>query len=46
LTDGQIAEQLVINPRTVITHMTSIFNKIQVSTRAAAARYAMENHLV
>ena len=46
LTDGQIAEQLVISPRTVNTHMTSIFNKIQVSTRAAAARYAMENHLV
>ena len=46
LTDGQIAEQLVISPRTVNTHMTSIFNKIQVSTRAAAARYAMEYHLV
>jgi len=46
LTDGQIAEQLVISPRTVNTHMTSIFNKIHVSSRAAAARYAMEYQLV
>jgi len=46
LTDAQIAEQLVISPRTVNTHLTSIYGKIQVSSRAAATRYAMEHHLV
>ncbi len=46
LTDAHIAEQLVISPRTVNTHLTSIYSKIQVSSRAAATRYAMEHHLV
>ncbi len=46
LTDAQIAEQLVISPRTVNTHLTSIYSKIQVSSRSAATRYAIEHHLV
>jgi len=46
LTDAHIAEQLVISTRTVKTHLTSIYSKIQVSSRAAAARYAMEHHLM
>ena len=46
LTDAQIAEQLVISPRTVNTHLTSIYGKIQVSSRSAATRYAIEHHLV
>ncbi len=45
LTDVQIAEQLVISPRTVNNHLTSIYSKIQVSSRAAATRYAMEHRL-
>ncbi len=46
MTDAQVAEQLVISPRTVNNHLTSIFSKIQVSSRSAATRYAMEHHLV
>ena len=46
LTDAQIAEHLVISPRTVNNHLTSIYSKIQVSSRAAATRYAMEHQLV
>jgi DNA-binding CsgD family transcriptional regulator len=46
LTDAQIAEQLVISPRTVNTHLTSIYGKIQVSSRSGATRYAIEHHLV
>jgi len=46
LTDAQIAEQLVISPRTVNTHLTSIYGKIQVMSRSAATRYAIEHHLV
>jgi len=45
LTDVQIAEQLVISPRTVNNHLTSIYSKIQVSSRAAATRYAIEHKL-
>ncbi len=46
LSDAQIAEQLVISPRTVNSHLTSIYSKIQVSSRVAATRYAMEHQLV
>jgi len=45
LTDAQIAEQLIISPRTVNTHLTAIYGKIQVSSRTAATRYAIEYHL-
>jgi DNA-binding NarL/FixJ family response regulator len=46
LTNEQVAEQLVISPRTVNTHLTSIFSKIGVSSRGAATRYAIEQHLI
>jgi len=46
LTDTQIAEQLVISPRTVNWHLTLIYGKIQVSSRSGATRYAIEQELV
>ena len=46
LTDTQIAEQLVVARRTVNWYLTSIYSKIGVSSRSAATRYAMEQHLV
>ncbi len=46
MTNEQVAEQLVISPRTVNTHLTSIYGKIGVSSRSAATRYAMEHDLV
>jgi predicted ATPase/serine/threonine protein kinase/DNA-binding CsgD family transcriptional regulator len=45
MTDTQIAEQLVISPRTVNNHLTSIYQKIQVSSRSAATRYAIDHQL-
>ena len=45
LTDAQIAAQLIISPRTVNTHLKAIYGKIQVSSRSAATRYALEQHL-
>jgi DNA-binding CsgD family transcriptional regulator len=42
----QIADHLIISPRTVNNHLTSIYSKIQVSSRAAATRYAFEHRLV
>ena len=46
LTNEQVAEQLVISPRTVNTHLTSIYGKIGVTSRSAATRYALEHLLV
>lgn len=46
LTDAQVAEQLVISTRTVNTHLTSIYGKIQVTSRSSATRYAIEHQLV
>ena len=46
MTNEQVAQQLIISPRTVDTHLTSIYSKIGVSSRSAATRYALEHHLV
>jgi predicted ATPase/DNA-binding CsgD family transcriptional regulator len=46
LTYAQIAEQLVISRRTVNGHVTSIYSKLGVASRAAATRYAIDHHLV
>jgi DNA-binding NarL/FixJ family response regulator len=45
-TDAQIAEQLIISPRTVNWHLTLIYSKLGVSSRAAATRYAIEQHVL
>ncbi len=45
LSDAVVAERLVISPRTVTTHLTSIYNKLGVKSRAAATRFALEHHL-
>ena len=45
LPDARIAEQLVISPRTVNTHLRSIYAKIGVSSRSAATRFAFEHNL-
>lgn len=46
MTDAQVAEKLIISPRTVNWHLTSIYGKIGVSSRSAATRYAIEQRLV
>jgi DNA-binding NarL/FixJ family response regulator len=46
LTDVQVAEKLVLSPRTISSHLRSIYNKLGVNSRAAATRFAFENHLV
>jgi DNA-binding NarL/FixJ family response regulator len=45
LTDLQIAEKLILSPRTVHTHISSIYTKLSVTSRSAATRYAIEHHL-
>jgi DNA-binding CsgD family transcriptional regulator len=45
LTDGAVAERLFISPRTVSQHLRSIYGKLDVSSRAAATRFAVEHSL-
>ena len=46
LTDKEVADTLVLSARTVSTHLTSIYGKLQVNSRSAAARFAVEHGLV
>ena len=46
LTTQEIADRLFISPKTADHHIQHIYNKITVSTRAAAALWAMQNAIV
>jgi DNA-binding NarL/FixJ family response regulator len=46
LKDQEIAEQLVVSPRTIHAHLRSIYDKLEVHTRTAAAREAVQLQLV
>lgn len=46
LSDAKIAEKLVISPRTVNTHLNSIYSKLGVNSRSAATRYALDHQLI
>ncbi len=46
LTDAQIAQTLIISPRTVNAHLRSIYSKLGMTSRHAATRYAIEHRLV
>ena len=45
LSNVQIADQLMISPSTVDSHVQSIYRKLGVSSRSGATRYALEQHL-
>jgi predicted ATPase/DNA-binding NarL/FixJ family response regulator len=46
LTNFKVATELVISPRTVNTHLGSIYRKLNTSSRADATRFALEHGLV
>jgi HD-GYP domain-containing protein (c-di-GMP phosphodiesterase class II)/DNA-binding CsgD family transcriptional regulator len=46
LSNREIAETLVLSPRTVQHHLASVYDKIDLRTRAGAAVFAIENGLV
>jgi DNA-binding NarL/FixJ family response regulator len=46
LTDPLVAERLYLSPRTVGRHLRSIYNKLGVSSRAAAVKQAVERDLI
>jgi DNA-binding CsgD family transcriptional regulator len=45
-TDTEVANYLSISPRTVGQHLRSVYNKLGVSTRAAATRIAVERSML
>jgi GAF domain-containing protein len=46
LSDADVAERLVVSPRTVHAHLRSIYRKLGLSSRGAATRFAVEHKLV
>jgi DNA-binding NarL/FixJ family response regulator len=46
LSNRQIADALVLSPRTVQHHLASVYDKIGLRTRAGAAVFSIENGLV
>jgi DNA-binding CsgD family transcriptional regulator len=44
-TSVQVARALTITPRTVNAHLTAIYGKLGVPSRAGAIRYAVSHHL-
>src|SRR5207248_6078436 len=46
LTSARVAEELVISPVTVNTHLRNIYGKLGVNSRGAAIRFAVERGLV
>ena len=46
LSNKEIAERLVISPKTAGNHIERIYAKIGVNSRAAAAMFAMQNGLL
>lgn len=45
-TNKEIAQTLFVSEKTIKTHVSHIFNKLQVTDRTQAAIYAMENKLI
>jgi DNA-binding NarL/FixJ family response regulator len=45
LTDAEVANRLYISPRTVSQHLRSVYGKLDVSSRSAATRFAIEHNL-
>jgi HD-GYP domain-containing protein (c-di-GMP phosphodiesterase class II) len=46
MTIKQIAKHLMIAPKTADNHIQNIYSKLNISTRAAATLYAVENSLI
>jgi DNA-binding CsgD family transcriptional regulator/tetratricopeptide (TPR) repeat protein len=43
MTSAQVAKELFLSPRTIETHLNSIYHKLGVGSRTAATRFALEH---
>jgi predicted ATPase/DNA-binding CsgD family transcriptional regulator len=46
LSNAQVAEKLIISPRTAHAHVRSIYSKLFITSRSAATRYAIDHKLL
>jgi predicted ATPase/DNA-binding CsgD family transcriptional regulator len=46
LTDAQVADLLVVSPRTVNAHLRSIYSKLGITSRHAATLFALQHQLI
>ena len=46
LTNAQMAQRLVISPRTIHAHVRAIYSKLGLPSRVAATHYAIEHHML
>jgi NarL family two-component system response regulator LiaR len=46
LSNTEIAEQLVVSPSTVKTHVSNILSKLGATSRTEAVALAVQHHLV
>lgn len=46
MTNSQIAEWLILSSHTVNAHVRSIYTKLELNSRSALTRYALEHHLL
>jgi DNA-binding CsgD family transcriptional regulator len=45
MTNAKVAERLFLSPRTANAHLNSIYHKLEVRSRSAATRFAVEHDL-
>jgi DNA-binding NarL/FixJ family response regulator len=45
LSNSQVAEQLSLSPRTVNSHLTTVYSKLGVTSRGSAIRFALDHNI-
>jgi DNA-binding CsgD family transcriptional regulator len=46
MTNAEVADRLVVSPRTIDAHLLSIYGKLEIKSRSAATRFAVEHGIV
>lgn len=46
MTNAEVADRLVVSPRTIDAHLLSIYGKLEINSRSAATRFAVEQGIV